>query len=427
MKARSILLALAFAPTVSRAQLPPPAAPPGTVSPPPKVERPPAPAAISGGPLPAADDVLIVVPGGETALPPRRALSKASVGGVPLHGLSETEAARRVRETFAPLLEKRVAFFDGRATFPLTKRELGATIPAEILVARARKTNGDVAPQMRLDKARAAAIIERLAKTLEDAGATTGETVSVAQSGSLARAVAAIERGEEVRPDGADEETTYVSLVLTRKAAPKTPVSNAPEKFPHLLGSFSTKYDASLRGRTTNLRMAARNIDATVVQPGAVFSANRAIGPRNAAAGWREAKMFVSGRVVSGTGAGICQGSTTIYNAALLCGFPIVERHQHSFRVMYAPASRDAAIAWNQKDFRFRNTSSGPILIRTAVRGNRFHAEIFGAQPKTVRVAVNSEITSRRGGTRSTAWRTIEDETGTRRETLSRDFYRPHP
>lgn len=195
----------------------------------------------------------------------------------------------------------------------------------------------------------------------------------------------------------------------------------------HLLAGFSTPYDARLRGRTNNLRMAARLVNGTVVPPRATFSANRAIGPRHAAAGWREAKMFVSGQVVSGVGAGICQCSSTIYNAALLAGLPIVERHPHSFRVDYAPPSRDAAIYWGSKDMRFRNDTAGPIYVQTFLRGGRFHARLYGTQPVRERVEVVSRTLSRAGGTRSEAYRIIHTETGALRQRLSRDYYKPRP
>jgi vancomycin resistance protein YoaR len=195
-----------------------------------------------------------------------------------------------------------------------------------------------------------------------------------------------------------------------------------------LLAEFSTPYDAGLRGRTNNLRMAASRVNGTVIPAGAIFSTNKAIGPRNAEAGWREAKMFVAGQVVSGVGAGICQCSTTVYNAALLAGLPIVERHQHMFRVSYAPPSRDAAIYWGSKDMRFRNNTGGPITVQTFLRGGRFYARLYGvrpAQPKQIEVV--SRTLSRQGGTRSEAYRVVKSETGTQRERLSRDFYRPMP
>lgn len=429
----SALATMSLFTTVAQAQLPPPAQQPPparTANAPEPNAAPPAvvlPSGAAAGPLPS-DDVLIIVPGGEGKLP--RATSRASVGGVKVTGLSEVQAALLVRRTFAPLLDKRIALWDGRTAHSLTRRDLGASIPAEELVQRAREKNGDVPVDFKLDTVRAIQVISRLTPKIEATAASNNEKVSIAQDGSLQRAVALIERGEEVRPAGAQPGVPYVSLVLTRDklATPAAkPAAGAPQNYPYLLGSFSTRYDARIRGRTSNLRMAATNVNGTVVPAGGIFSANRAIGPRNAAAGWREAKMFVSGQVVNGVGSGICQCSTTIYNAALLAGFPIVERHQHYFRVMYAPASRDAAIAWGQKDFKFRNTSGGPILVKTSATGGRFHALIYGTRPMGVRVAVDSAITSRRSGTRSTAWRTIDDGTGAKRQTLSHDYYRPHP
>jgi hypothetical protein len=386
------------------------------------------------------DDVLIIVPGGETSRTPAAPQSRASVGGVSVVGLSDVEAALRIRQTFAPLLEKKVAFTDGRDQYLLTRRDLGITIPAEKLIAAARKAKRDVPVDFKVDGAKAGRVITRLSEQLVKDGKTRGEVVDVSFNASLARVITTIEQGQEVRPANGTPGVTYIPLVLRRtvtavvqpppiptKAPPVLPAKGAPQGMSYLLSQFSTPYDARIRGRTNNLRMAATNVNGTIVPPGGVFSTNKAIGPRNAAAGWREAKMFVSGQVVSGIGAGICQCSTTIYNAALLAGLPILERHQHMFRVNYAPASRDAAIYWGSKDMRFRNSTRGPILVRTYLKGGRFHAELYGSEPVTARIAVESQILSRKGGTRSTAHRTITDASGTRRERLSRDFYRPHP
>src|SRR5207237_821999 len=153
-------------------------------------------------------------------------------------------------------------------------------------------------------------------------------------------------------------------------------------QFRYLLASYSTHYDASLRGRTHNLHIAASNVNGTIVPAGKVFSTNRAIGPRNAADGWREAKMFVDGQVVSGVGAGICPCASPLYNAALLADLPIVERHPHMFRVTYVPASRDATIYWGGKDFRFRNNTGGPIYVQTFLADGRFHARLYGTEPR---------------------------------------------
>jgi vancomycin resistance protein YoaR len=217
-------------------------------------------------------------------------------------------------------------------------------------------------------------------------------------------------------------------LAVTRLASTgRSRTTQDLSRIRYLLAEFSTPYDASIRGRTNNLRMSAQLVNGTIVPDGAIFSANKAIGPRNAAAGWREAKMFVDGQVVSGTGAGICQCSTTVYNAALLAGLPILERHPHTFRVSYAPASRDAAIYWGSKDMRFRNNTGGPIYVQTFLRGGRFHARLYGVRPVRQRIEVVSRTLSREGGIRSEAYRIVRSDEGTERQRLSRDFYRPLP
>ncbi len=198
-------------------------------------------------------------------------------------------------------------------------------------------------------------------------------------------------------------------------------------KYPYVLAEFSSRYDAGIRGRTNNLRMAAKLVNGAVVQPGATFSTNKTIGPRTAADGWKEAKMFVSGQIVSGVGSGICQCSSTIYNAALLAGLPIVERHPHMFRVTYVPASRDAAIYWGSKDFRFKNNTGAPIYVQTFLKNSRFHARLLSTQPRKGQFEVESRIVSRNKGTVSEAYRIAKTDDKPVTEKLSRDYYMPHP
>jgi vancomycin resistance protein YoaR len=131
--------------------------------------------------------------------------------------------------------------------------------------------------------------------------------------------------------------------------------------------------------------------------------------------------------VVSGVGAGICQCASNLYNAALLAGLPIVERHPHMFKVPYVPASRDATLYWGNKDLRFRNNTGGPIYVEAQLRGGRFHVRLLGTQPRKGEFAVESRVISRKNGTLSEAYRIARTETETVKQKLSRDFYKPHP
>jgi vancomycin resistance protein YoaR len=354
--------------------------------------------------------------------------SKLTVGGVSVRGISDVAAIRKLQRAHAAKLREYVTLFDGKTAHRVRRSSLGASIPYYKLLAQARakqRTGGDVPLQFEVDMARARRMMKTLSSKVNHAPANAildvnldgtvmlrgGEGAELAIEGSAQRVRAAL---ENTPPQN------YIELVVTRQ-----PGTSTLRQFRHLLAEYSTPYDASIRGRTNNLKMAAQNVNGTVIQPGKIFSTNTAIGPRNAAAGWKEAKMFVDGQVVDGVGAGICQCATTLYNTALLANFPIVERHPHSFRVNYAPASRDATIYWGQKDMKFRNNSGGPIYVQTFVRSNRFYARIFGTKPLTKDVSVESRVLSSTKGTRSEAYRIVQDGAQVQREKLSRDYYRP--
>ncbi|MDF2441042.1 MAG: hypothetical protein JWN98_2026 [Abditibacteriota bacterium] len=363
------------------------------------------------------------------------------VGGVNIAKLNDAAALRTLRAAHEAKLFSKVELSDGAQRYAVTLKSLGASFPYAKLMgfaraAAARRENIDVPLRYEVDARRAHAALQTLAKKINriaepaqlDINAARqvvlhgGDGVEVAVAGSAQR----LKRDLELAAVG--NSTPRVELVVRRiPAGRKGTTQSTLEQFRHLLAEFSTPYNSRIRGRTTNLRMAARLVNGTIVPAGGVFSTNSAIGPRNAAAGWREAKMFVSGQVVNGVGSGICQCSTTIYNAALLAGLPIVERHPHMFRVDYAPASRDAAIYWGQKDMKFRNTTGGPIYVQTWLEGERFRVRLYGVQAPPSNVRVVSRVLSRSGGTKSEAYRVRETENGVQRERLSRDFYRPHP
>jgi vancomycin resistance protein YoaR len=374
--------------------------------------------------------------------------SRPSVGGVSIRGLSNEEALSRLREVLAlPLLNEPITLSDGKNNFTLRRDQLGATIPLATLLREAFRADDDVPVRYEVDPVRARRALVALAERINRKPGRVGldaddegnvivrgnEVVEVAIEGSLQRVRQALE---------AQPSRTRVELVVTRKAVEaKTKPLLRPtkgiakdrvlQKMRYLLAEYSTHYrtSAGLAGRTENLRIAAREVNGTIVPAGAVFSTNLAIGRRSAAAGWQEAHMFVGGGVVDGVGAGICQCATTLYNAALLAGLPIVERHQHSFRVSYVPPSRDATIYWGGKDMRFRNNTSGPIYVQTFLRDQRFYVRLYGTEPVRQKIQVVSRTLSRaKGGTKSEAYRIVYSPGGgMSQQRLSRDYYQPFP
>ena len=165
-----------------------------------------------------------------------------------------------------------------------------------------------------------------------------------------------------------EKEEYVIKLTITK---PKITIDKiGAEAFPDQLGTFTTRYDVSDRDRSTNLVIACQKINGKVVLAGETFSYNKALGPRTAAAGYRNGKIYSGGEVVDGIGGGICQISSTLYNTVLMSNLEIVERRNHQFVTSYVPAGRDATVVYGMTDFKFKNTRKYPIrIVATAKNG----------------------------------------------------------
>ena len=150
------------------------------------------------------------------------------------------------------------------------------------------------------------------------------------------------------------------------------------EAFPDLLASFSTKYVQSNTDRTVNLRLAASKINGKVVMPGDIFSYNRVVGKRTTAAGYRNAAIYQNGDVVDGLGGGICQISSTLYNAAIAADMEIEMRRNHMFVPSYADAGKDATVVWGSQDFQFKNRRNYPVKIEAYVSDGIANVKFYG-------------------------------------------------
>lgn len=165
--------------------------------------------------------------------------------------------------------------------------------------------------------------------------------------------------------------------------------------FPDLLSSFSTKYDASNRDRSTNLQLAANKINGTVVMPGETFSYNKVVGERTIAAGYKEAKIYSNGEVIDGLGGGICQISSTLYNTVLLGNLEIVSRRNHQFLTSYVGAGRDATVVYGSTDFKFKNTRNYPIKLVASVKNGIASIKMYGVkEEKEYTVGIETKIVS---------------------------------
>ncbi|WP_169734744.1 VanW family protein [Desulfitibacter alkalitolerans] len=147
-----------------------------------------------------------------------------------------------------------------------------------------------------------------------------------------------------------------------------------------LMAQYSTEFNANLADRTNNLRIATEALNGTIVAPGEVFSFNETVGPRTTERGYRPSPIYVGDNILDGVGGGICQVSSTLYNAVLLADLQIIERRNHSLTVPYVELSRDATVAWGSIDFKFKNTTDSYIYIHGSIEKNKLAVELHGSK-----------------------------------------------
>ncbi len=248
-------------------------------------------------------------------------------------------------------------------------------------------------------------------------------------------------------------ESPLVFPVIVREVEPDVTTEDLQDTgIRDMLTKFHTEFSQNDPNRNHNIKLASGFIHLTILAPNETFSFNDVVGRATAERGFKEAPIIVDGQFVQGIGGGICQVSSTLYNAALISNMEIIERSNHGRAVGYLPLGRDATIAYGYLDLKFKNTRTHHVLISSVVEGNKVIIRFFGdpvpeerveivttdivkIEPE-VKTEVNKElkpgekklIQSGSPGYRVTAWRIIYvEEEELHRERLSRDYYRSVP
>lgn len=191
------------------------------------------------------------------------------------------------------------------------------------------------------------------------------------------------------------EEKEEYTIPLKITSPEKTIADLGEEAFPEMLSTFSTRYDASNKNRSTNIELATKKINGTIIMPGENFSYNTVVGKRTIEAGFKEGTAYIGGKVVPDVGGGVCQVSSTLYNTALLANLEIKERSNHMFLTSYVAASRDATVYTGSIDLIFKNTRSYPIKIVATSQNGVCKISFYGIKEETeYEVIIQSKITS---------------------------------
>jgi vancomycin resistance protein YoaR len=181
----------------------------------------------------------------------------------------------------------------------------------------------------------------------------------------------------------------HAALSPTRRTAALTVTTAEPKRSTEaakamgitgVVGSYTTTYGGTA-GRLHNVALVAELIDGALVAPGARFSFNATTGERNAAKGFEEAPVIINGELESGIGGGVCQVSTTVFNAAFEAGLSIEKRTNHALYISHYPLGRDATVNYPDLDLVFRNDTDHWLLLRTFVGTGSLTVNLYGTPP----------------------------------------------
>ena len=368
----------------------------------------------------AAVVVLILAAGGfiyltqsvSGALDDGKILNGVECDGISLGGMTKEEAKEAIEEHMEELHQEKMKFYVDDKETSAKIESLGAKADADKTVEEAYKIG------------RSGSIFTKYSDVKEEKHAvnvyrTYDKKVFEAQIKKAAKSIVSSPVNASVkRRDGKftviKEKTGYslkvdqtfenfkkaveakegkTKLAVTRQKAKYT--SKDMEKIKDNLGTYSTYYGSSAYGRKVNVARGASKINGSVVYPGETFSVYEAVAPFTKENGYAMAGSYENGQTVQSYGGGICQVSTTLYNAVIRAELKIKERYPHSMTVSYVPRSADAAIAGTYKDLKFENPYDVPIYIEGSANGSTITFTVYGEDENPDRtVEFMSETTS---------------------------------
>jgi vancomycin resistance protein YoaR len=224
-------------------------------------------------------------------------------------------------------------------------------------------------------------LAKRVAQAPADAGFTIGPQGQVRVVPSrpgrrlnVAATVAAVERAAFTR------ESRVAKLVVAVTQPSRTTAQAERMGIQEVVASYTTTYGGT-PGRLHNVQLVSELIDGELIAPGATFSFNGVTGARNADRGFQEAPVIINGELQTGIGGGVCQVSTTVFNAAYEAGLPITARTNHALYISHYPLGRDATVNYPDLDLRFVNDTGAWLLLRTFVSSGSLTVNLYGTSP----------------------------------------------
>ena len=327
------------------------------------------------------------------------------IGDVAVGGMTKEEAINAVQDYVDGLADQTVTLTINDVSVEATAEDLGVSWKNQEsvdeavaygksgnLIAR-YKAGKDLEHEdkvfhlpLTVDSEKTTAYLEEHASELNrdavDFGLTRGNgsfQVIDGQDGIVVDVDKSVEVIDESLQDGWKENNT---VELTAEVSKPKGSREELEKVKDVLGTFSTNYASSASGRKANIANGSKKINGSVIYPGEEFSVYNTVSPFTAENGYKLAGAYENGTTVDAYGGGICQVSTTLYNAVIRAELEVTERSGHSMIVNYVDPSADAAIAGEYKDFKFKNNTEAPIYIESYASGSNISFTIYGQETR---------------------------------------------
>lgn len=356
------------------------------------------------------------VAGYHLSTPSRTILPGVYIAGIDVGGLTPAQAKERVRQQLEPRLDLPVTFRYSSNQWSVRPRDLGAELRLDEAVQAAARIgqsaaqldrvrerlsvarNGvNVPVDVRVDERKFEAWLETIDRAVGEAPVDArleptllGEVRIVpSRAGKRVDRTGLLERFEE---KVLDTVSRNVWLTVAPVEAQFTTADARAFGIDRVIASYTTRFDPLERDRTHNIHIAAAAIHGLILAPGEEFSFNKVVGPRIEEAGFREAPVVIDGELVPDIGGGICQVSSTLYNAVLLADLQVTQRIAHSIPSTYVPLGQDATVAYDYIDFRFKNDTGAPVMIGAFVQGDELIIAFYGREAPFRSARLESEL-----------------------------------
>lgn len=340
-----------------------------------------------------------------------RFLPGVQIAGIPMTGLTSDQAVMRINQKLKTAGSIPVVFYHENYSYQTSLEQLAIPFDSGKAVKEAwisEKQRGVKSKLLNLDGSHTIAYFQKIVYRPDPMGAmlqTFNEKLGVKTVDATLDMDP--EKGLVIVPDSPGEVVDFTALmedlpkewgVFEEFRVEIVMITQQPKvieedlKGMGELSSFSTRFNTAEINRSRNLCLAASTLNGTMLKPGEIVSFNKIIGPRTLETGFNEALVIVGGKFLPGVGGGICQVSTTLYNACLLAGLNIVERHQHNMAVAYVPLGRDATVSYGAQDFRFQNNTDAPLYIRSVTNGGIITVNIYGNLTNKQKITLNTVV-----------------------------------